>query len=90
MRARPSSDLPAQASVRRQARRSWLDGEHDQAHAVRCYETEGFLAIEVADDAAAGLAGGQAVSLIATGPHRAAVATRLQGGGDARRRPLDR
>jgi len=77
MRARPSSSLPAQASVRRLARRSSLDGEHDHAHAVRFYETEDFLAVEVADHAAAGLASGQAVLLIATGPHRAAVATRL-------------
>jgi PAS domain S-box-containing protein len=69
--------LPAQTSVRRPARRSWLDGEPDHTHAVRFYETEDFLAVEVADYAAAGLASGQAVLLIATGPHRAAVATRL-------------
>jgi PAS domain S-box-containing protein len=69
--------LPAQTSVRRHARRSWLDGEHAHAHAVRFYESEDFLAAEVTNYAAAGLASGQAVLLIATGPHRAAVATRL-------------
>jgi len=53
MRARPSSSLPAQTSVRRLARRSRLDGEH--AHAVHFYETEDFLAVDVADYAAAGL-----------------------------------
>jgi MEDS: MEthanogen/methylotroph, DcmR Sensory domain len=77
MRASPSSSLPAQTSVRRHARRSWLDGEHAHAHAVRFYESEDFLAAEVTNYAAAGLASGQAVLLIATGPHRAAVATRL-------------
>lgn len=77
MRARPSNSLPAKASVRRLARRSWLDAEHEHAHAVRFYESEDFLAGEVTDYAAAGLANGQPVLLIATDPHRAAVASRL-------------
>jgi len=73
MWASPSSSFPA----RRLASRSSNLGEHVHAHAVRFYETEDFLTLEVADYAAAGLASGQATLLIVTSPHRRSVASRL-------------
>jgi PAS domain S-box-containing protein len=77
MPASLSPSLSTQASGRRFPHRAWPQAEHDHAHAVRFYESEDFLAGEVADYAAAGIASGQAVLLIATDLHRAAVASRL-------------
>jgi hypothetical protein len=79
MHAGISSSFPAQLSAERRPWRSPPHGEHDHAHAVRFYESDDFLATEVANHIAGGLASGQAVLVIATESHRASIASALAG-----------
>jgi PAS domain S-box-containing protein len=58
-------------------KRPWLDAE-SRAHVAQFYEEEAFLYDTVAEYAAAGMAFGQPVIIIATKPHTAALLQRLQ------------
>src|SRR5687768_4897012 len=77
MQSSPNSSVPVHPSAHHVVSSHALNSEPGHSHSVRFFETEDFLATEVADYTAAGLAGGQAVVVIATSSHRTAIASRL-------------